>query len=87
MNQPTLNQLYRGLTRRFENRARLIERLGFRYRVVAVKANPTNTHERPDTWGFFVRNRYGRTQAIPAAILTHATNRTWIDTLRCTLNR
>lgn len=72
LNTLTSNEYYGGLNRRFERRAKLLKRLGFRY-------------EKTEYGAVFSRKRsYRNDGCIPAATLHHADRRAWIDTL---LNR
>lgn len=67
------NQFYGGLNKRFDNRAALLRRFHFTYRMLAPGI------------AVFSRNRYGREQNIAAATLLHADRRVWVDTLRTVL--
>jgi len=72
----TSNQHYGGLNRRFEKRSRRLRSLGFRYQQVegmniAVFAR--------------LRSSSLKLAAIPVAVLHHADNRSWIETLRTSL--
>ena len=71
----TSNQHYGGLRRRFEKRSRRLRSLGFRYQQVEGM-----------NMAVFARRRSSRKlAAIPVAVLHHADNRSWIDTLRTSL--
>ena len=72
----TSNQAYYGRSRRFDRRAALLHKLGFRYTL--AEGLPV---------GLYVRRQWGRPQAIPAAVLHYADNRAWIDVLRLHLRR
>lgn len=73
--QLTSNQHYRGLNRRFDRRAALLSRFGFKYRQVAQGL------------AAFTRVRFGREMNIAAPVLMHADNRTWQDILATNLYR
>jgi hypothetical protein len=71
-NTLTSNQHYQGLNNRFDKRAARLLSLGFRYQQVdgmnmAVFARRTSRLS---------------TATIPAAVLSHADNRSWFDTLQ-----
>ena len=70
----TSNQYYGGLNRRFDNRAKLLRRLGFSYAQI-------------DDLGFavFTRKRRYKVANIPAVVLHAADRRLWHDTLRSAL--
>ena len=71
----TNNQYYGGLNRRFDKRARRLLARGFRYQQVEGM-----------NMAVFARRRSSRKlAAIPAAVLHHADNRRWIETLRTSL--
>ena len=72
----TSNQLYGGLNRRFDRRASLLCRLGFKYVAIAEKIA-----------AFQRAYPFGRSAIIPAAMVMHATNACWRDHLASTLSR
>lgn len=74
----TGNQYYGGLNRRFERRATLLRRLGFKYQH--IDGLPMACFVRPEPCRRIPR-------CIPASTLHHADNRAWIDTLRGALGR
>jgi hypothetical protein len=69
----TSNQLYGGMNKRFEKRAKHLRQLGFAYKIVAEGV------------AGFVRTRYGKTRTITASAALYATNRTWINELQSAL--
>jgi hypothetical protein len=74
----TSNQHYGALNKRFDRRAILLRKLGWKYTELV-----------PGVAGF-VRSdwiRIGRTQAIPASLVQCADNRTWWDELSHQLRR
>ncbi len=60
----TEQQYYGGLNRRFERRAALLRKMGFRYIWTEVAPKVTT--------GGFSRSQFGRVQYIPAALVAHA---------------
>lgn len=72
--QITSNQYYGALNRRFEARAKLLKRFGFKYErleshAIAIFTRPSTRHTgRPPV-------------TIPAAVVMHAPRRSWLDTL------
>ena len=74
----TNNQYYGGLNRRFEKRASLLRRLGWKYELSELYPVAL----------FVRRARYSqKLRAIPAAILHYADNRAWVNVLATELNR
>jgi len=69
----TTNQFYGGLNRRFEQRASLLRRMGFKYIAVA------------DGVAAFTRSLYFRNHCIAAATVMHADRRSWLDVLASNL--
>ena len=65
----TSNQFYGGLNRRFDRRARLLHRLGYRYMGTPFGA-------------VFVRGAAFRVESIPAGVVMHADNRAFLDSIR-----
>lgn len=63
------NQWYGGLNRRFDRRARLLRRLGYRY-----AASPFGA--------VFVRGRGSRLESILAVVVMSAHNRDFVDSVR-----
>lgn len=66
----TSNEYWGGLNRRFDRRAKLLRRLGFKY-------------ETTEYGGVFVRAKPWRTkkEAIPAAVVSLADKRAWVEHL------
>ena len=71
----TSNQYYGGLNRRFERRAAVLRRFGFKYRCVAEGV------------AVFDRARFVKVQTITAAEVMHADGRAWRAALAMRLAR
>ncbi len=77
------NQFYSGLNRRFERRAKLLRRFGFKYRAVRLGA-----YDRDGTIGVFTRRAWtGKAPAIQAASVIYAPARAWNEELAGALVR
>lgn len=75
MRNLTSNEYYGGLNRRFEKRANLLRKLGWKY-------------ERLEKYNcaVFVRNSYHKGRTIAAGTVMNADRRVWNDTLARELN-
>lgn len=78
----TSNQHYGGLNRRFDKRAALLRKLGYKYVAINVKAVAGIETNSRDSAAFFVRFRR---PSISAAVLHFADKRSWLDVLRSAL--
>jgi hypothetical protein len=80
----TNNQYYGGLNRRFDRRAELLQRLGWKYVICNCDEFPERS-SRTASLAVFRRTRRGMCRIIPAATVIHADRRSWIDLLRSAL--
>jgi hypothetical protein len=84
MKSLTSNQLYGGLNRRFEKRAALLRKAGFRYCIIVpgvagfVHKNAMSREHFPTKWGKSV---------IPAATVHHAKTECFWDAVKSAVTR
>jgi hypothetical protein len=75
----TNNQLYAGLNRRFDKRAKLLLDKGFTYNSVEVARNCHIT--------YFIKSKHGISKIITASIVMNCNKNVWIDELKYLLVR
>lgn len=82
----TDNDLYAGLSRRWNRRAKVLANAGFSYGGLAdlLEGLDVRIDGPAAVW---YRRRVGRLQVVPAAMLHHASNRAWNDLLGSVLRR
>lgn len=82
----TTNQLYRGMNRRFDRRARFLARFGYKYNHVFV-GRCDNEYFHPAHLGVFVRQDYHHAEAITASAVLYASPTCWRSLLASSLRR